>query len=313
MTTEPRTTIRLLLVVIALGMPCASYADMITDWNVTATTLAAGNPVEQSRIFAMLHAATHDALNAIRRRYRPYAFSARMVGASPETAVATSAHAVLVDQMPIQRAALDASYANSLSGIADGPAKDLGIVVGRAAAAAILTLRSADGSNAVVPYTPGSGPEAWIPTPPAFAPAILPAWGNVTPFTLKTGEHPAEFRLFRFDHRRIRERLQRGQAYRRREQRPRTPEQSEIARFWYEGSPVAWNRIARTFRREWSSTLGRMLVSLRWSTLPWPMALSPDSTANTLTISCAPSPPFATEIPTTIRTLLPIRCGCPIW
>ncbi len=26
----------------------------------------------------------------------------------------------------------------------------------------------------------------------------------------------------------------------------RTPEQSEIARFWYEGSPFGWNRIART-------------------------------------------------------------------
>jgi hypothetical protein len=55
-----------------------------------ATNLA---PPYQSRIDAMIHAAIHDALNAIDRRYKPYALSSRPdLGASPEAAVPESQH-----------------------------------------------------------------------------------------------------------------------------------------------------------------------------------------------------------------------------
>jgi hypothetical protein len=173
---------------IAPGMSSNSFADMVTDWNVIATTAtsAAGmNPIVQSRIYAMVHAATHDALNAIERRYQPYVLHANVEGASPEAAVAAAAHAILTGVIPAQKAALDAAYASSLSAGQDGPAKSCGILVGQAAAATILSLRRNDGSSAVVPYTPGTGPGLWAPTPPAFAPALLPGWGNVMPFALK--------------------------------------------------------------------------------------------------------------------------------
>ena len=87
---------------------------------------------------------------------------------------------------------LDSSRANSLSMIPDGQSKDDGIVVGEAAAAALLALRANDGAGAVVPYTPGTNPGDWQPTPPAFASAFLPGWGQVTPFGLRDG---AQFRL----------------------------------------------------------------------------------------------------------------------
>ena len=35
------------------------------------------NPLHESRIYAMMHVAIHDALNAIDRRSRPYAFDGR--------------------------------------------------------------------------------------------------------------------------------------------------------------------------------------------------------------------------------------------
>ena len=38
-----------------------------------------------------------------------------------------------------------------------------------------------------MPYTPGTDPGDWQPTPPAFAPALLPGWGQVTPFGLEEG------------------------------------------------------------------------------------------------------------------------------
>jgi PAP2 superfamily len=248
--TYPKRVATLLVATITLVIPCNSRADIVTDWNVTATTLtpAAGkNGIQQSRIYAMVHAATHDALNAIERRYRPYRYDARVFGASPEAAVAAAAHDVMVAEIPTQQSALDAAYTSSLSGIPDGSAKNMGIAVGQAAAAAILALRSADGSSAVVPYTPGSGPGAWVPTPPAFAPALLPGWGNVTPFTLNTGDQfrpdPPEFfeltsEEFARDYNEVKSI---GDA----NSTTRTAEQSEIARFWYEGSPVGWNRIGR--------------------------------------------------------------------
>ena len=53
----------------------------------------------------------------------------------------------------------------------------------------MLLLRADDGSAeaATAPYMPGTGPGVWQPTPPAFAPALLPGWGLVTPFGLEEG------------------------------------------------------------------------------------------------------------------------------
>src|SRR5262249_57373546 len=77
--------------------------------------------IQGSRILAMTHAAIHDAVNAIDRRYKPYAMD-RLAepGASPEAAVAAAAHDVLAAQLPTQKATLDAAYASSLAGISDG-------------------------------------------------------------------------------------------------------------------------------------------------------------------------------------------------
>src|SRR5215475_14492462 len=81
-----------------------AWADAVTSWNEIAARVtgpAAANiaPPFQSRIFAMTHAAIHDALNAIDRRYKPYALSSRPdLGASPEAAVATAAYDVLVHE-----------------------------------------------------------------------------------------------------------------------------------------------------------------------------------------------------------------------
>ena len=79
-------------------------ADEVTKWNEIAgkasfTSGLSGNPLFESRVYALTHAAIHDALNAIDRRYRPYALHVPVTpGASPEAAVATAAHHVLVNQ-----------------------------------------------------------------------------------------------------------------------------------------------------------------------------------------------------------------------
>ena len=66
----------LLLVALAGSVAATVRADEVTDWNLIAVNNAAvsgTNPILQSRVFAMTHAAIHDALNAIDRRYKPYA------------------------------------------------------------------------------------------------------------------------------------------------------------------------------------------------------------------------------------------------
>ena len=63
----------------------------------TACISPDGDPFHESRIYAMMHVAIHDALNAIDRRSRPYALDLQAeAGASPDAAVAAAARDVLV-------------------------------------------------------------------------------------------------------------------------------------------------------------------------------------------------------------------------
>jgi hypothetical protein len=92
---------RLFTAVLLLALPLAgAAADGVAVWNVTAAdaTLVAGQtPTVQSRALAAVQAAVHDALNAIDRRFAPYAFDGEPdPDASPDAAVATAAHDALV-------------------------------------------------------------------------------------------------------------------------------------------------------------------------------------------------------------------------
>src|SRR5215207_3005386 len=145
---------------LAVALPVSAYTDAVTIWNANAGVAATEaclaplvNPLHESRIYAMMHVAIHDALNAIDRRSRPYAFDAQAeAGASPDAAVAAAARNVLVRliaQLPLElhtQACVDAAYAAALAAIPAGEAKAQGLVVGRAAAAAILDLRTQDGA-----------------------------------------------------------------------------------------------------------------------------------------------------------------------
>ena len=120
------------------------------------------------------------------------------------------------------------------------------IAVGHAAAAVIIAVRILDGADAPMSYTPGSGPGEWIPMPPAFLPAFLPEWGEVTPFTLRSSaqfrlDPPAYFDLTSEEYTANYNEVKHiGDV----NSFSRTAEQSEIAQFWYEPSAQGWNRIA---------------------------------------------------------------------
>jgi hypothetical protein len=167
----------------------AAHADTVLDWNkITANTLKAakaGSALAQSRIYAMVHCAMFDAVNAIERRYRPCAADFKVSpAASQDAAAATAAHAVLLDLYPQQRSALDAALAASLTKVQDGRAKVDGAALGKGAAEMVLALRRDDGMAEKPSYTAKSGPGAWQ-LPPDANP-IGPNWGVVAPFVLKS-------------------------------------------------------------------------------------------------------------------------------
>ena len=178
-----RAAARCLGALILFSAANAARADTIPDWNlITAKTLAtakAGTGLAHSRVYAMVHGAIFDAVNAIERRYYSYAGDLEAaLGASPDAAAVVAAHAVLVELYPPQKETLDAALAASLTKIQDGRAKADGVVLGKAAAEKLLALRRNDGMSEKVSYAPKSGPGAF--QLPANANPIGAQWGSVS-------------------------------------------------------------------------------------------------------------------------------------
>jgi hypothetical protein len=210
-----------------------------------------GNPMVATRVYAMMHAAQHDAINAVDPVYESYAFHGRDAGADPVAAAAAAAHGVLAELFPAQRATLDAALAEALGTVPHGAAESAGVALGAQAAAAVVALRRNDGSDtpAVGDYVPGTGPGRYQFTPP-FPLAHTPGWRHVRPFALVS---PEQFRVApppaltsaaytaAFDE--VKRLGQLGGT-------ARTADQAAYARFWYEFSEIGWNRIARTIAAE---------------------------------------------------------------
>jgi hypothetical protein len=181
-------------IVLALSAPAAARADAVLEWNAIAVGATAGNPFTQARFLAITQLAVFEAVNAITGEYEPYLGAvAAPAGASADAAAIAAAYRVLKNYFPANPT-LDAQRAAALAAIPDGQAKDDGITVGEAAAAAMIELREpgADGigDNCPVPAPPAgieapglANPGVWQKT--ASCPAgggVFAAWKNVTPF-----------------------------------------------------------------------------------------------------------------------------------
>jgi hypothetical protein len=274
--THPRQAFTSLLMtavtVVCLMTTAPAAANEVVRWNETALKVIADggqNAVVMTRTLAMVHAAVHDALNAINRRYDAYYFEGPgNPSASPEAAVASAAHTVLVGIAPVygsqaQKVAalttVEQEYAAALARVPDAAARMQGVAIGRAAGAAMLALRKDDGATRDAPYTPGTGPGKWRPHPntappnppikdpvmaSGYTPSVLPGWGNVTPFTLLSasqfwlpGPPALTSAAYANDFNEVKNVGGKVSTV-------RTPDQTEIARFWFQGPP-AWNGIAR--------------------------------------------------------------------
>ena len=164
--------------------------DPVIEWNsIMLSTTATQNPFFQARFATITQLAVFEAVNAIDQDFDPYLGTiSAPPDASADAAAAAAAHAVLKNYFSANAAALDAALAVSLARIPDGIRKQAGIAVGEAAAAAMIALRTGDGSTPPAFYLPATAnPGEWQTTPgcPA-AGGILLQWRNLRPFAVES-------------------------------------------------------------------------------------------------------------------------------
>jgi hypothetical protein len=202
--------IALLAAALHPGPAYAGENDAVTVWNERAiVTLVNGTaapspgtqfpPPSAFIHLAIVQGAVYDAVNAIKGGHDPYLKGLKAAtSASKGAAASTAAHHVLiglVEQAPATasltasvktaiKARLDTEYANSLGEIPAGQAKEKGIEVGAAAAAAMLANRAGDGRHGAPGFPVGSAPGQWRPVGPLFVNDPGGWVRNVRPFTL---------------------------------------------------------------------------------------------------------------------------------
>ena len=222
-------------------------------------------PFVESRLYAIVEIAMHDALNAIVPRFERYADTGPVdAGANPAAAVLTAAHDAIIGANPGAQSATDAWYASQISALAGSQGLASGVEIGHRAASSILSLRASDGTagGGVAPYVPGSNPGDYQFTFPFNTPdfdffgtggfADASEWGNrVTPFVVQS---TSQFRAGKpYGANSNAEAVMTAQYTQDFNEvkalgcatcTSRTPEQTEIAEFWAESSCTSWNRLA---------------------------------------------------------------------
>jgi hypothetical protein len=255
----------------------------VLRWSRLATEIFSAEigPLIDARGMAILHAAIHDAVNGIDRRYEPYTTDLSSPGASVDAAIVSAAHDVMIALVPSQRARIEKEYSEALAAdMPYGPARDAGVSLGQQAARANLDRRSDDG---IVPgpwppragpitepiYVPAGTPGDYDFTPPFDAPplgpiALFPGLGRLKPFVIELARHrlggPDPLR----SHRYARD-LAFVKSVGSMQSTTRTADQTTTAFFWYEPFAI-WNEITQNVIRqhsldEWDAARALTLVN----------------------------------------------------
>ena len=247
----------------------ASGGDAVLGWNATAGAAAraaclspANDPLHEARMYAMAHIAVHDALNAIDRRYEPYAYDAtaprrprpprlpsrrqpttRSSPCWPTSRASCSRPPVVPLERPSSMPRTPLRWRQSPTTPPSRPGSPRDRPQRR---------RSWQRAPAIMPTTPRWSiphPEAVLPactsSHPAHRTRFAPKWGAVTPFVLADSTQFASGPPYPLSSKRYADDLNEvkrlGGVV-----SERSAEQTEIALFWVESSPLAWNRMART-------------------------------------------------------------------
>jgi hypothetical protein len=232
-----------------IGASPSAFANVITDWDekgIAAVTpmasLGGTSPYMAQRMMAMVHAAMFDAVNSIERRYRPYLVQLPADSATSKEAAAAAAAAAVLATIDAKTAGeMKAALAAYLASIPDGAAKSDGVKLGEAVAARVLEARANDGCDAPDAYRPRTTPGVYVPT----AITISSMWPDMKPFATAKGSQfrpkppiALQSKEWATDFNELKD--YGGQISAR-----RTAQQTEIARFWLVGPPVAYHPFVR--------------------------------------------------------------------
>lgn len=230
-------------------------ANEIVKW--TSLTLQAvrinkTNPPIASRNLAMVEISMFDAVNSIVKKYQPYSMGVAAETELPkEVAVAQAAREILVKLYPTSTPYWDEQLSKTLELFPESSQKQKAIDLGVLIAENVWDLRRNDLKPKSLDVMAELGFEvgAWIPTPPAYAPALLPYWGKTKPFGILSGDQfrqdgPPKFFSDEYarDYLEIKE-------YGVKNNSSRSADQTQMALFWADGAgtvtpPGHWNQIA---------------------------------------------------------------------
>ena len=231
--------------------------DVVLFWNEKASIILSGSftPPAQTRYFAMVQIAVHDALNAIKPKYQRFAMvNERSHHANPDAAVASASYWTFKELNIGSNHPLDEWYAASIASIPEGESKIAGLALGKKAAEAIILNRAGDNfimSNQQVQQPEGINPGEYKSTLPFSLPNMpkikaLHQWGTMmkpfvtqsnsqfrpsAPFPVNSPQYITEYNEVK---------TKGGKT-----PHTRTSDETEIGVFWVERSSIGWNRFAR--------------------------------------------------------------------
>ena len=224
----------------------SAKADSVTQWNTFACELIGPPSFDTptaNRTAAIMHTAIYNAVNAITKKY-PASGSILEApsGASVDAAVAAAAYATLKPLVPLKQGDIESKYQATLAMIPDGKSKTDGIAVGMKAASEILAARADDGYGALENYRPYTIPGVYVPT-------VIPLvshWPQRKPWVMTSASQfrpgpPPDLKseLWARDYNEVR-------AIGRNTNSRRTPEQTDIARFWEATGPTIYHGVIRS-------------------------------------------------------------------
>jgi hypothetical protein len=223
-------------------------ANVVIDWNRAAVQCVQGSPTPANRPgpvglldMALIHAAVHDAVQAIEGRFEPYHYrnsSLRGAG-SPEAAAAAAAYGMLVRLYGSANACV-----TPLTDPATTYAGDGGLQAGVEAAAALHPLYRPTFVSPIDPFAGGTGPGEWRPAPGGTGANTFMAY--TTPFTLLRASQFRPQRQPPMQSEDYRREYDEVKALGSLTNSARTPEQTDLARFWT-GNPIStWYSTLRT-------------------------------------------------------------------
>jgi hypothetical protein len=234
-------TFRMALTATALATAALHVrADVVTDWNQKAGEIVGaarlGTP-PANRVMAIVQTAVFAAADAASKRVQGHAQPDAMAAA-----VAAANRVTMSKLMPSQEAAINAAYGAALAAITDGPAKSAGTAAGEEAAAAVLGARLDDGAAAPEKYKPHTSAGAYVPTA-APAAATWPqrkTWVIASASQFRPAPPPALTSVaWARDFNEVK--ALGGKA-----STQRTPEQTDVARFWDYSLPMIYHGVVRS-------------------------------------------------------------------